>query len=375
MGRNIVLCLDGTDNKITVNENSNVVHLFRCLQKNSNQIVYYTPGIGTLVPDWKKDNKQKLHKLKDQIFGLSLEKNVHSAYQFLMDNYLPGDQIYLFGFSRGAYTARVICGFIEMYGLAEKGNLDKAKYLYQLYTSKNFDFKLSSNVKKSITRTIEPIRFVGIWDTVSSIGNPLKPDFGYPFTKNLKNVKTVRHAVSIDEKRKLFLPYLVEQNHSDLLEVYFAGVHSDIGGSYEKEGLSKIALEWMLGEALENGILLNFDHIKHYVYGRGSNYQKPDKSLKIHDSMDLKFRLLQFLPRTEIVFGKNECGEKTFEKTTHWKINPMIRNIPDSSYLHESVFWKIKECKTNYNPINLKLNHLDLYKLAYTNKRITEYNK
>ena len=153
-------------NKVTVNENSNVVHLFSCLEKNEKQICYYSPGLGTVTPIWKEGKIEKLtHILKDLVGGFSLKRNVLIGYSFLMDNFSEGDNIYLFGFSRGAYTVRVVAGFMEMFGLLQKGNYSHAEELYQLYEKFEGRFQIPSRIKRSLSRTVI-IKFMGIWDSV-----------------------------------------------------------------------------------------------------------------------------------------------------------------------------------------------------------------
>lgn len=341
MTKNIIICCDGTGNKVTVNENSNIVHLFACLEKSSNQVCYYSPGLGTITPLWVENAlSKKWYKLKAKASGYSIKNNVLDAYKFLMENYEDGDCIYFFGFSRGAYTVRVVAGLIRMFGILQKGNsahLEQVYNLYQNYRSKDLNkgkdssvdntvsdhVKIVARIKSSFSRGVVKIAFMGIWDTVSSVGNVFKTNSNFPYTYNLKHVKSVRHAVAIDEKREKFMVQKVKPNHKDLKEVYFAGVHSDIGGSYREEGLSKISLVWMLGEASSYGLRLDKKRVDKYVFGVGDKFQAPDFLLDIHDSYKGLYKIF--------------C--------------PIFREIPKGSLIHDSVAQRQE--KLNYKPFNL----------------------
>lgn len=345
MPKNIIVCCDGTGNKVTVNENSNIVHLFACLEKSPKQICYYSPGLGTTTPLWVEKNLSKnWYKLKAMVSGYSLKNNVLDAYNFLMENYEDGDCIYFFGFSRGAYTVRVVAGLIRMFGILQKGNsahLEQVYNQYQNYTSRNLNritekysflgnevsdhVKIVARIKSSFSRGEGKISFMGIWDTVSSVGNIFKTNSNLPYTYNLKHVKSVRHAVAIDEKRKKFMVQKVNPlTHKDLKEVYFAGVHSDIGGSYPEEGLSKISLVWMLGEASSYGLRLDRNRVDKYVFGVGGKFQAPDFLLDIHDSYKGIYKIF----------------------------SPKFREISAGSLIHDSVTWKLQG--RNYKPVNLE---------------------
>ena len=344
MPKNIVVCCDGTGNKVNVNENSNIVHLFACLEKSANQLCYYSPGLGTITPLWVENElSKKWYKLKAMVSGYSLKNNVLDAYKFIMENYEDGDLIYFFGFSRGAYTVRVVAGLIRMFGILQKGNsahLEQLYSLYQNYTNRDLGnrreegslgtkivsphLKIVARIKSSFSRGKVEIAFMGIWDTVSSVGNIFSANANLPYTYNLKYIKSVRHAVAIDEKRKKFIVQRVNPaTHGNLKEVYFAGVHSDIGGSYPEEGLSKISLVWMLGEASNHGLRLGKKQVDKYVFGAGGKFQGPNFLEEIHNSYKGLYRFFR----------------------------PKYREINEGSLIHRSVDEKIK--KTDYRPKNL----------------------
>jgi uncharacterized protein (DUF2235 family) len=254
MPKNIVICCDGTGNEFG-RSNYNVVKLYKVLVRDERQVAYYHPGVG------KMGSRSALSqvgrswtRLIGLAFGYGISDNVADAYQFLMRTFLPEDSVYVFGFSRGAYTARALCGMLHVVALMTPGNEGLIPYAIRTLKSRNPDFGVASEFKKTFSRDCT-IRFVGLWDTVSSVGW-VYDAVHFPFTKATKNpdMRTIRHAVSIDERRAFFRQNLLGDPHDatqDVQEVWFAGVHSDVGGSYaESESqLSKLALRWMLCEA------------------------------------------------------------------------------------------------------------------------------
>ena len=355
MGKNIVICCDGTDNKLTIYKNTNVIHLFSCLKNNDTQITYYNPGVGTIAPDnYRNKIKRMWYKINDLITATSLEENVADAYIYLMNQYQDGDQIYLFGFSRGAYTVRMLSGLIEMFGLLHKGNERHLRHVIKTYSQVDEKFDLAEMFKGRFSRPVK-IRFIGVWDTVVSVGGLIRYYTSFPYTYQLKIAGTVRHAVAIDERRKHYKFSRINSDLQDRKEVFFAGVHSDVGGSYpeEESGLSKITLEWMLGEASHCDLKLEYLKVQKYLYGKGENarYQKPDYKQKIHNSLTLLFILSDFIPRLR--FKK---GGWFFNMKIDFRLWPK-RTIPNNAMIHESVFNKIvdKDSKPTYQPSNINL--------------------
>lgn len=345
MPKNIVICCDGTDNKLTINENTNVIHLYSCLEKSSSQITYYHPGVGTLAPEGVKGRIIRNYlKFKDKLFAKSLENNVKSAYLFLMNHYEEGDYIYLFGFSRGAYTVRMLSGMIQLFGLLHKGNEDNLKYALEIYSNDKNLFKLSASFKSKFSRTVS-IHFMGIWDTVVAAGGFLNLYTSFPYSSNLGNVNTIRHAIAIDERRKHYDYYKVSAAHLDCKEVFFAGVHSDIGGSYTEEGLSRLALEWMLGEATVAGLKVHEKLVDKLLYGNKRS-QQPDLLAPVHNSLTWDFRLADFIPRLRY------SSENWFNTRFDFRLWP-LREIPSNAMIHESVFLKMKQ--SDYKPKNINI--------------------
>jgi uncharacterized protein (DUF2235 family) len=345
MPKNIVICCDGTDNKLTINENTNVLHLYSCLEKSDRQVTYYHPGVGTIAPSGARNwFTRKWNIIKDLVSASSLEENVKDAYLFLMDNYQDGDKIYLFGFSRGAYTVRMLSGLIEMFGLLQKGNYGHLRYALEIYVKGDKLFQIANSFRSRFSRKAE-IHFIGIWDTVVAAGGLISYYKSFPYSRSLGAAKTVRHAISIDERRKHYDFYEVSELHEDCKEVLFAGVHSDVGGSYPIEGLSKLALEWMLGEASNHDLILSKNKVDRYVYGVKSEYQSPDYTLPIHNSLTLGFKIFDFIPRAR--YDKNS---KFHQMRIDFRLWPR-RKFCKGTFLHQSVVEKITS--TTYKPSNL----------------------
>ncbi|CEL63253.1 putative protein YEL023C OS=Saccharomyces cerevisiae (strain ATCC 204508 / S288c) GN=YEL023C PE=4 SV=1 [Rhizoctonia solani AG-1 IB] len=202
--RVLVLCFDGTTN-IYDDTNTNVVKFFQLLKRDNReeQMVYYQPGIGTYVPPGiLLPITLKLAKIADQGMALYLDKHVMGGYEFLMKHYNDGDKICLFGFSRGAYTARALAGMLYKVGLLPPDNIEQIPFAYQMYKrTEPSGFDESIGFKSAFCREVE-IEFMGVWDTVSSVGFVIPRHL--PFAKTNPIVKRFRHAVSLDERRAKF---------------------------------------------------------------------------------------------------------------------------------------------------------------------------
>ena len=198
-------------------------------------------------------------KVAGGALGLGLSQNLRDAYTFICSNYCEGDEIFLFGFSRGAYTARSVGGLIGYAGLLGKQDLDRFLELWKGYKErdKNADVLKSFDGRhKSV-----PIKCLGVWDTVGAVGIPaefakfdlfFKSYYGFFDTDLGAHVEHAFHALALDERRKNFEPTLWTQTpgvpNQELKQVWFAGVHSDVGGGYPEHGASDIPLAWMASE-------------------------------------------------------------------------------------------------------------------------------
>ena len=318
--KNIVICCDGTGNEYGKN-NTNVVETYALAKKTESQIVFYDPGVGT--GGWEySESTGNIKAIKDQATGKGLQKNVNDAYAYLMDTYEEGDKLYLFGFSRGAFTARSLAGMLYKCGLLHADNDNLIEYAAKLYNTEkdkdnpNID-EIAQGFKTTFSRKC-PVHFIGVWDTVSSLvmnagkrwhNSSLNPEATYGY-----------HALAIDEKRKDFPPSLWEEDHlapNQVIEqVWFAGVHSDVGAWYDERGLSNIALHWMLNKAKKHGLKIDTAAL---------NKREKNPHDEIHNSY-----------------------------TGLWKIRGTYkRQIPEGAKIHESVFMRKKRRSNDYKPPNL----------------------
>jgi len=357
MSKNIVICCDGTGNGFdNVLEESNVAKLYSSLEITGRQIGYYHPGVGTMGdPNARGFFSKHVSKIRGLAFGNGLLRNVGDAYRYLMDNYEDGDSIYLFGFSRGAFTVRALASLINVFGLLCHGNHGAIPYILDMYSKRSRDAKgrikqfASDEVFKwqfSHTNKVK-IKFCGLWDTVASYGWVYDP-VTLPFLGTNPIIEVGRHAVSIHERRCFYQDNLWGECHSpqDFRQVWFTGVHSDIGGSYPENvsGLSKIALEWMMVEAIDNGLELN-EYKAKIVLGKCTafpklpqipDYVQPDPSGDPHPSLHGIWWACEFLPQQDPHVDRKKY---IFPRGRY-------RKIPPKSYIHESVMqskWKPKE--------------------------------
>lgn len=348
-GKNIVICLDGTGNQFR-DHNTNVVTLFRVLQRNPrDQVAYYDPGVGTLAdPDLKTPLVKRVDKLLGLAFGRGLLKNVSQAYSYLMEQYEQGDRIFLFGFSRGAYTARVLAGLVHACGLLEKGCQNLIPYAMKLYKAgEKLDFQILGKFKSTYGRNVD-VHFMGLWDTVSTFGWVYDPII-LPFTTNNKNVLTVRHALAIDERRVFFRPkHWGTKEKTHLKEVWFAGVHSDVGGGYpeSESGLAKIGLQWMVQEARNFHLLIDDNLYERYVLGtRDKKYVGPNHQGPQHASLKGLWRIVEYLPQRVWDPELERRRLQLFPRPAR------PRRIPSGATLHHTVLKRME--KGDYQPLNL----------------------
>ena len=269
MSRNIVICCDGTNNEFGVN-NTNVVRLIQALNRDpAKQRLHYDPGVGTLPEVGRVTALGKwLSKVRGLAFGSGLSSIVEDAYSYLMDFWEPGDRVFLFGFSRGAYSVRVLAGLLHALGLLPRGNQNLLPYVMRLFKGSrgrrdNKDYwNLLNHFRWTFARQISdrdddrrfPVHFLGVWDSVSSVGWVWDP-VTYPFTRRNPSIEVIRHAVSVDERRCFFRQNLMvpadREPPQDFKELWFPGVHCDVGGGYPKTegGLWQEPFRWMIAEA------------------------------------------------------------------------------------------------------------------------------
>ncbi|KAF8349608.1 hypothetical protein F5887DRAFT_878546 [Amanita rubescens] len=202
-GKTLVLCFDGTGDQFD-SDNSNIVQLVSMLKKDdkTKQMVYYQAGIGTYTtPEIATPFMSNISKILDEMLAWNLDAHVMGGYEFLMQNYIAGDRICIFGFSRGSYTARSLAGMVHKVGLLPADNRQQVPFAYKMYTrTDSVGWDQSNGFKKAFSVDV-PIHFVGVWDTVDSVGVIPKR---LPFTTSNTIIRTFRHAVSLDERRVRF---------------------------------------------------------------------------------------------------------------------------------------------------------------------------
>ncbi len=353
MSKKIVVCCDGTGNEFGA-RNSNVVKLYEMLARNAEQIAYYHPGVGTMGARGALTHIGKLWtRVIGLAFGYGISENVADAYQFLMRTFEPGDQVYFFGFSRGAYTARSLCGMLHAVGLLTRGNEALIPYAIRLLKRKPVDLQIAASFKKTFSRECKP-HFVGLWDTVSSVGWVYNA-VHFPFTTAESNAdfRLVRHAISIDERRAFFRQNLFRRPHDpqqDVREVWFAGVHSDVGGSYaEPESqLSQVALRWMVGEAEVAGLIVDPGR-KAEILGGKPPYVAPDPLTRNqHESLRGPWWITELWPKIVHV----ETAPRVWKKRFRLNLGRR-RYIAPGVVVHESVEARLKDPSVGYKPSNL----------------------
>lgn len=264
MGKRIVVCSDGTWNSADQRHPTNVLKLYLATKDVApgEQVVFYDEGVGVRGSRWER--------LTGGAFGAGLTKNIEDGYRFLIQRYEPGDEIFLFGFSRGAYTVRSLAGLLHCSGLLRpdyEGQFDRAMELYRSKQVKPKDEK-ARRFREMFGYGAEPsIKFVGVWDTVGALGIPgtalswlRRRRHHFHDVELSGSIENAAHALAIDERRKSFEPAVMEKSKNfdgELHQSWFAGVHSDVGGGYGDDGLSDVTLEWMVERARDCGLAVD----------------------------------------------------------------------------------------------------------------------
>ncbi|HET9256389.1 MAG TPA: DUF2235 domain-containing protein [Pseudonocardiaceae bacterium] len=313
--RHLVVCCDGTWNTPEQKQGgvpapTNVVRLYHALVEDENQRRYYHPGVGT--------DPGLIDRLRGGGLGVGLDANIKSGYSWLATNYQPGDAICLFGFSRGAYTVRSLAGMISTCGLATTlaTELPATRWaeIDRLYDQMYRPAEGRSGGRRPYPSV--PIRLVGVWDTVGSLGIPdnlgvlnlFDVDDRHKFhNTELSSIIThARHAVALDERRGPFTPTLWTSETPEpgtgrsIKQVWFPGDHCDVGGGHRETGLSDRALQWMVKEAIEcAGLRFREEILKHV---------QPDPTDVLHDLCTGLFLYLDPAPRAvPLIDGKRSA--------------------------------------------------------------------
>jgi uncharacterized protein (DUF2235 family) len=360
MPKNLVICLDGTNNQFAL-ENTNVVRLAQVLVPDSElQLLYYDPGVGTLPEPNASTRLQKwFSKVYGLVFGTGLDRKVGGAYEFLMDTWEPGDRVFLFGFSRGAYAARWLAGLLHNFGLLPRGNANLIPYVLRLNAKLSSDpgwaedsyWPVCNEFRLTFARQINkedegrrfPIHFLGLWDTVSSYGW-LWFSRLHMFTIWNPSVKVTRHAISIDERRWFFRQIrLALAQGQDLVELWFPGTHCDVGGGYHEAegGLWRVAFQWILDEARANGLLVDDRRLERVLTrtpASAAPWNEPQ-----HESLKGAWWMAEFFPK---------LTWNPVKKASRPDIGRgRYRTIRDGEMLHRATLLRIREIE--YAPPNL----------------------
>ena len=312
MSKRLVVFCDGTWNSADGRALTNVCKLKEAVVQSEDQLVKYEPGVGTKLGE----------RIRGGAFGYGLSRNVRNCYDWLVEHYAPGDELWFFGFSRGAFTARSLAGLVRNSGILSPENRGMVKDAYRLYRSRkpgNAPWEEAATAWRArYSHPLPRITFIGVWDTVGALGIPtyrfripgISKRWTFHDTTLSSYVDNAYHAISIDERRRAFVPTLWVKQVKDgkvvepppeqtVSQVWFCGVHSDVGGGYPDPELSEIPLLWIAGHARDRGLVLKPDRL---VRGRdpigaakrrdGSELA-PNPNGVLHDSLTLFYRAMR----------------------------------------------------------------------------------
>lgn len=334
--KRLVICADGTWNtRDQINDDrgkrrpTNVTKVARGVKPRDStgidQVAFYHDGLGTGGP---------LDRFTGGAFGTGIEDNIRVLYRFLIYNWEPGDEIYMFGFSRGAFTVRTLAGFMNLVGLVDKDGDYFVPDLYACYEGNKragsaeweFAFRKIKN-----PRPCPPIKCIGVWDTVGSLGAPgllgwflNSGKYEYHNVGITSAMQNCYHAMAIDERRKPFKPTLWERPagwNGTLEQAWFCGVHTNVGGSCKWDGLANEALHWMVEKAEKLGLEFDTKYLAPFL---------PCFNSDLIDSMTVKYRAL---------------GQY---------VRPLGDHKADGEMLHQSVLDRVAHAESDYHPENLK---------------------
>ncbi len=282
MPKNIVVLSDGTSKDGGQGHDSNVYKLFKMLENRSaRQVVFYDRGVGT-----------GRRKLSGTVLGRGISQNILECYEFIFDEFESRDSIFLFGFSRGATTVRSLSGFLHLFGVLPKSRPELIPRAYKIYRKRGTAEARKRRADEFLARhrtMWANVTVLGVWDTVAALGVPIRaidvvleklPWFRHRFhdLRLSKSVEHGYHALAIDDERRVFHPVLWDQEieaRQTMRQVWFPGMHSDVGGGYRETKLSDITLEWMIARATSHGLL---------IWPGSEVASSPDANGKMHDS-------------------------------------------------------------------------------------------
>ncbi|TVY83337.1 Uncharacterized protein LSUE1_G002072 [Lachnellula suecica] len=382
MPKRFVICCDGTwysADKGDASVPSNVARFSRMLAttgqtaegRNIEQVVYYQTGVGT-------GSLSPVEKLAGGAFGAGLEENIITAYHFIATNWNDGDEIYLFGFSRGAYTARALASVLTGMGVLYAVDLEYFRELYHHFKEHGDSIYFTDGspeanqnakhgkhkhevpeVQEKLTSMPKPaeVTVIGVWDTVGSLGLPdsfwtklLGGNRGKEFynTALNKHIKHAFHALSLDEHRGAFTPTLWYldaeiENTCDLRQCWFPGFHSDIGGG-TTASVEDLTLAWMCDQV--DGLISFDDRAAQVLFPKfpltpdWSATMSPDSCSWLY-SLNIAGSSIRRTPGSYHKILENEQPDPDTERVTKERIHPSIQ-------------LRIEEQGTNYFPAAFK---------------------
>lgn len=334
--KRLIICADGTwnvrdqiDQETGKRHATNVTKLARALLPKGpddiDQVVFYHDGVGT---------RQGLDRITGGAFGHGIERNIRDLYRFIAYNYTPEDEIFLFGFSRGAFTVRTLAGFMNRVGLVTKGDDYCVPDLYACYESSARDGSPEWAAAFKNVRNPRPcprIKFIGVWDTVGALGAPgfigqvlNRRRYRYHDIGLNRHIAHAVHAMAIDERRRPFKPNIWSRPtdwQGTLVQAWFAGVHSNVGGGYSPDGLANEALHWVVEQAEGHGLSFDREFLRPY---------RPCFNSKLNDSMTCLYRL----------FGRYT--------------RPIGEHAVDGEVIHQSALDRLHFADCRYDPRNLE---------------------
>jgi uncharacterized protein (DUF2235 family) len=445
MSKNIILLSDGTGNSAAKLFKTNVWRLFQILDLRDpdSQVAYYDDGVGT--------SSFKIFAILGGVFGFGLKRNVIDIYSFCCRNYQPGDRIYCFGFSRGAFTIRIVTGMIARQGLVryDDDEADLARFAadaYRLYRRRftggilkyladaKVDLRgirdlairqwrklAGQRVSAPAPIEIESIHFVGIWDTVDAYGGPIEEmtraiDYWvWPLSMpdRFMSAKVLKacHALSLEDERQAFSPVIWDQRYvrgtaevagraktewlfdvdydprspaaqaaepaphlrtnlalidrQRISQVWFTGVHSDIGGGYPQDGLSYVTFDWMLDRAQAYGLryfnpqrhllvdpqIDPFDKLNDSRKGLAGYYRyKPRNILELYSAPPYKPSMRDDFKRVWRLLWKMPDPQQEILADLHPGLSQTVLPAPRAT-IHDSVFNRIRSGTDRYAPV------------------------
>lgn len=417
MKRRLIVCCDGTWQDLGQSYPTNVVKMAQAIKpvdlalvnvdnndvngktsdNHIHQIVYYDEGIGAKQINTKETKiidslmqqfggfLDKSIQIAGGAFGLGIDHKILDAYRFLCINYEPEDEIYLFGFSRGAYTVRSLAGLIYNSGLLKRENIRKIPKAYKIYRDRRDENKKPTGEDAKAFRQEcahgnqennyhVPIKALCCWDTVASLGIPdLIPCLNwdkrinekYSFHNNKINptIENAFHGVAIDETRKVFDVTLMEpsEDNQNVTQVWFPGTHGSVGGGCEERGLSDGALEWMMRKVEDLGLALDRNCVTHPINTNSLNvgytFVSESRTVELHRT-HICSSSCQNWYKPKVVKGVSPDHMATIDDISQSPFNLFgthLREIKGSfDDLHESVIQRYQDPKVQprYRPKN-----------------------